>query len=170
MYRGMAVVVMAVGFAVVVTGTGAAFRGGRTVASGHWSGGGWTLTASDASDGRYCIKFTVRSQVYGNGCGSLDRPRGIGVLFHPGVPLPDFVAGAVVGRASVVEITLSNGATVRTPAIAPPIGLASNIRFYATQIPCPTQPRAWVARNPAGQIVAHYTIGPPRRMPGHLSC
>jgi hypothetical protein len=67
----VAMLVVLVGLATVVPGSGAALRGGQTVAVGRWAGQEWRLTARDAADGRYCIELVIGTQVEENGCGSI---------------------------------------------------------------------------------------------------
>ena len=107
--------------------------------------------------------MSVAGATSGESCGSIHVPPispkslvvGISFLAHRGIPLPDFIVGPVVAKASEVEITLSNGMTVRTATLVPPPRLASNIRFYVTELPCPAAPMTLVGRNAAGEIVAH---------------
>jgi len=156
-----------------------------TVASGRWEGTPWVLTAVDDASGWWRLTMSVGtrhslgSAGYG-GAGYIhpsaakgSRAVGISFIAHRGPTLPDFVVGPVVATASEVEVTLSNGATIRTPTMAPPRGLASDIAFYVVQIPCPVWPVAVRGLDPSGRVVAHLkrpASALSREPQPHLSC
>ena len=62
--------------------------------------------------------------------------------------------GLIVANARQVAITLSTGKTVTTPTIPSPRGLAQSLRFWATHIPCGTNPTGMVGRDATGRVVA----------------
>ncbi len=143
-----------------------------TVASGSWNGNAWTFRAGDHLSGdhlSYCldVSFTSRLINTGGDCGAgasvgrpspsapPDSPFGLGMSRDSlNCPVLAFVDGFVVANARTVSITLSTGATIRTPTIAPPARLVQNVRFFVTRIACGSQPTSVYARDTAGHIVA----------------
>lgn len=176
MRRWGAALVVAVGFALIAAGATflAYARTGServarptTVASGRWDGAVWRMTAADDARGDWNIDISLGGTPAVGGAGLIypwrrasagDSSLGISFLGRSGVPLPDYVIGPVVARATEVDITLSNGATIRTPTIAPPPGLARDIAFYAAQTSCRAALVSVVGIDATGQVVAQLAL------------
>lgn len=146
------------------------------VASGTWNGAVWTLFAGEfisATSFSHCINVVVgpnSAHKGGGGC-SGGGLRKAGELLPTSPPAPGFsygmtyggssdcptffvFEGLIVANARQVAITLSTGKTVTTPTIASPPGLAQSLRFWATHIPCGTNPTGMVGRDAAGRVIA----------------
>lgn len=144
-----------------------------TIASGMFGRIAWRLSATDAADGSFCVtvKLSLHSSGGATACGSIYGPRahGITYLAHTGGPEPDYIVGPVVATARTVEITLSNGATLRTKTIAPPKGMTTKIAFYVAQLPCPATPTRLEGVDRLGHIRASLPFAA-GRMPGRTTC
>jgi hypothetical protein len=156
--------ILAIAATMLLSGCAAARRDG-TIATGRFGTAAWRLSATDAADGTYCVTMTLRSRSGGGGtsCGSIfgrsvGQAHGISFLDHVGRPAPDYIVGPVTATAKTVVITLSNGTTLQTKAIAPPRGMTAKIAFYVTQHPCPADATHLHALNSKGRPVAHLTI------------
>lgn len=165
MRRWVAAIVSMFSFVVIAAGAGAV--SGPTVASGHWDGTAWSMTASDDASGAWSISMSFGGKPQGSEGGSLHLFRpvqkgqlavGISFLAHTGIPRPDYVVGPVVSKATEVVITLSNGAVIRTRTIPPPKGFAPDIAFYAAQSPGSGPVVSAVGLDAAGRVVAHLKL------------
>jgi len=164
------VIVTGVLTALAVVAPSASAMPGRMVkvASGHWNGEAWTLEVRDQVSGgnvAICYRMSSGTEGLGGSCGNFILPRLAGAPEFGmtladkigGCPGTDYVVGPVVAKASGVDVTLSNGQTVRTRTIAPPAGLAQAIGFYVARIPCGTQPTGAVGLSSARTIVARFS-------------
>jgi hypothetical protein len=155
------------------------------IASGHWAGHAWTLKGGDdLSTGqlRHCLQlsidfpYTAVRPPSTPACWSIQaKPPAIAPSYPyygisaaslaPGCPEIAWVIGPVVASAKEVEITLSTGATIRTPAIAPSAKLSQDVRYFAAQLPCvPRYTRSFtslVGLDAAGKVVARLAMPGP---------
>lgn len=165
----------AVGVVALPAAQGSAAPAKIVVASGVFGTASWTLSASDSPDGHVCLSMTLPHHGgSASECGAIFGPQagrahGITFLAHTGVPLPNYVVGPVLARASTVDIRLSSGKTMTTKTIAPPRRLTSRIRFYAVQLPCPTRPTRVTGFDASHRMVADLTIRQ-LRVHGRATC
>jgi hypothetical protein len=146
-----------------------------TVASGHWGSTSWRLGASEPGTGAghsYCISVTLNGKPQYVGCssggGGVFALARISVAAVSGRAVPQpYLRGIVVPTARELQITFSNGQTIRTSALPPPSGLSHGIWFLVAPIPCGAYARKIVARGSSGQVVATWpnrlqSMFPPR--------
>jgi hypothetical protein len=142
------------------------------VATGHWSGVSWRMSAIDYATGDYCVFMAVPATVIqpSESCGrlALKSRHAISYMAHTGKPRPDYIVGPVLATARLVEISLANGKVLKAPTIAPRLGLARSLRFYAEQLPCGVRVTRVLARDRRGKIVAQRSI--PQLGPRNASC
>jgi hypothetical protein len=142
------------------------------IATGHWSGVSWRMSAIDYATGDYCVFMAVPATVTqpSESCGPLALKGGhaISYMAHTGKPRPDYIVGPVLATARLVEISLANGKALKAQTIAPRLGLAQSLRFYAEQLPCGVRVTRVLARDRRGRIVAQRSI--PQLGPRNASC
>ena len=72
-----------------------------------------------------------------------------------------YIVGPVVARAKRIVVSLSDGTELVIPTIAPPHGLASNVRFYVRLMPCKSvRVRHIVGVDAGGRTVASIQLRP----------
>ena len=123
----------------------------QVVQEGEWNGHPWQLTAFPSATHGLCVSVTPKGSVDdGEGgamsCGSFVGVRRMAETKPTPAPaitvlaggateqLPAYIAGAVIGRASVVEVRFPEGRVLRVPTVAGPEPL-EHIRFYMVQLP-----------------------------------
>jgi hypothetical protein len=131
------------------------------VKEGEWSGHPWQLTAYRSRTHGLCFSVTPTASKAGDSgatsCASfVGGPRPAEIRGSPemaitllggaaGPELPAYVAGAVIDKASTVEIRFGTGEVLKLPTFSGPASLG-RVRFYAAQlptsiaIPIPTRP------------------------------
>lgn len=146
---------------------------GMIVASGSFDRTSWALRASDGRSGSYCVTVEKpRGRLDGSSCGSIFGPgeHRISYIAHTGPPGPDYVAGPVLANAVRVTVTFWDGTELTIPAIAPPQGLAPNIRFYVRFMPCTSSdPKKIVGVDTKGLVVASISVRQ-HQIPGGSHC
>jgi hypothetical protein len=121
------------------------------VKEGEWSGHPWQLTAYRSRTHGLCFSVTpTASKAGGSGgatsCASfvgggrpaeIKRSREMTITLLGGAAgpeLPAYVAGAVIDKASTVEIRFGTGEVLKLPTFSGQASLG-RVRFYATQLP-----------------------------------
>jgi hypothetical protein len=143
-------------------------EGDVKIAAGTLAGTAWTVRASVAPGGggpsflNACFSLsTSGGGPSSDGCGQLslqaesptDTFFGMserGVNACPGFGL---AYGAVAAAARVVQLTLSDGTTIRTATIRARGGLPGSLRFYVSPVPCAATVRKAVATSASGKVV-----------------
>ena len=157
---------------------GAALFPGQMVVvkKGRWGNLAWTFSASETSDGHYCVSFNS-GHGSNEGCGSIHPPGyrvPFGLSFVSGSGNLSYVLGPVVSTAETVSITLSNGHVLTTRTIPAPKSLEPGISFYLVEKPCKAFPQAIIGRDSAGREVAHWnrpaSFPSPNALHPHLVC
>jgi hypothetical protein len=132
--------------------------GVTVVRSGSWDGQGWQLTAYRSGTDGICFSMTPTATAHSTGEGAAMNcdqiagvprtaqskqytPHAITFLSGSFVRFPAYVVGPVIATADEVVIHLADGTTLRTATFDAPEELGSAIRFYATRLPAPLQPR-----------------------------
>jgi hypothetical protein len=77
-------------------------------------------------------------------------------------PTLAYVIGTVAPSATQVKMSLSNGETMRASAIVPPSGLAQDVRYFVTRLPCGPRFTGLVAVDATGKVVGRSFLGAPR--------
>lgn len=147
----------------------------RVVQEGTWDGRGWRLVAYRSEGYGLCMSIMAADSGYRERATSCSPFVGIKRFGEsntgPQVPitvlagaaasdLPGYIVGAVIEAASVVDIRLAGGQTLRMSTVAGPERL-QNIRFFAAPLPAELDIRStdfphnlWIAgRDPSGAVV-----------------
>jgi hypothetical protein len=133
----------------------------RPFYSGRMNGTSWRLRARDSGDGRYCFKVVVDGVSRGRKCGRMyghGEPGKLGWISSSRDP--GFVAGAVVSKATHMDIDLSNGRLIVARAMRPALPLAPGISFFFTTIPRGTHPVSMRGRTNMGRRVVEWPPEP----------
>jgi hypothetical protein len=132
------VVSAAIATAVAAPAAAATAAGDVTVWSGVRNQVPFALVATDGPHGSFCITMQKKGRLDASECGSIfeGRAHGITYLAHFGLPGPNYVVGPVVAAATHVTVSLDDGTSLTVATIAPPRGLARNVRFYVRLMPC----------------------------------
>lgn len=127
----------------------------RPFYSGRMNGTRWELRARDSGDGRYCFSVVTDGVPRGGKCGRMfgrKEPGKLGWIARSRGP--SFVAGAVVSKATHMDIDLSNGSLVVPLTMLPTRPLAPGISFFFTTVPRGTHPVSMRGRtNQGGRVV-----------------
>ncbi len=122
----------------------------QVVTEGEWNGHPWQLIAYPSASHGLCISMTPKHSAQDGEGGGLSCGPFVGVARTPeskALPdititflagagsekLPAYVAGAVIQKASVVEIRLADGDALRVPTV-PGRGSLQHVRFYAAEL------------------------------------
>jgi hypothetical protein len=143
------------------------------VTTGRASGIDWTMTAYLSKGKGICVALTpaVRNGTMGaESCGGAVRgdpvsTAGANELHSVGYVyfalslynFPDFLFGPVARGVDHVDVTLSDGQTIRARTVDPPQGLALPLRFYATPLPRGASVKSLVGRDASGMALEQRT-------------
>jgi hypothetical protein len=146
------------------------------VTSGRWAGIDWKMTAYVSADKGVCVALTPELGPGGVGggmsCGSElrgepfapGRPRArhwVGYVYSsPELGFPAHVFGPIAEGVDSVDVVLSDGETLRTPALEAPERLGVPLGFYALPLPAGVLLRSVVARDQAGTVLEQRTCLP----------
>lgn len=149
--------------AVLIAAATATAAGDVTVASHIVQNVSFVLSASDNSQGSYCITMRKQGRLDASACGAIfsGPAHGVSYLAHEGRPSPNYIAGPVTATATHVVVSFTSGRHLTIATTSPPTGLARTIRFYVHFMPCTAaQPRRIVGTNAAGHVVASLELHP----------
>jgi hypothetical protein len=148
------------------------------LASGSGDGVSWTIDGNDTVTGGhvgYCVSVTFvpegpRNSTCAN-AGPIALPAGVPARFRSRVsygaigffgtshcPGATIFVGTVVSRAKTMTLALSTGKILHVRTIPPPSGLASQIAFWESQLPCGASVRELTGREASGKTVAHLVV------------
>lgn len=130
----------------------------RPFYSGRESGMSWRLRVRDSGDGRYCFQAFTDGTARASTCGRLHGPGIPGKLgWIARSRGRSFVAGAVISRAQVLAVALSDGRTRYLQTMPPTRRLTPGISFFFTAIPRGTYPVAIRGHTHAGRRVVTWS-------------
>lgn len=133
-----------------------------TVSAGTWDGHDWQLVAYRASTGEICYSLAVdqtqssESPTGAFSCAILrEKEPGMAALIVGEQPdFPAYVAGPVVGAASVVRLYAIDGSVIETKTIPAPESTGLDARFFAVELPCGKYPARALGVTAGGERVA----------------
>lgn len=132
------------------------------VSTGTWDGQGWQLVAYRATTGEICYSLALEQTQASEpspgafSCADLraKKPGMAALAVGRQQNFPAYLTGPVVGSASVVLVSTSDGGVVETQTVPAPDSIGPQVRFFALQLPCGKYPVRAVGITDNGERVA----------------